>query len=112
MLFGGRSTREMKQKLSVPDKRALADFLPEVTITAKQLANAITTHNVNEKKVIGEPKISSAHQKSNKEVRGALVRAGIYPEKLPPAEDIKKVESRLKAETKKLSKRTKTLKEK
>ena len=109
VLFGGNSTRDMKQKLNVPEKRALADFLPEVTISAKQLANAITSHNVKDKNLLGEAPISSEHQKSNKEVRGALIGAGIIPEKLPPAEDIKKVESRLKAEGKKLPKQTKKL---
>lgn len=112
LLFGGYSTREMKQKLKVPDKRALADFLPEVTISAKQLSNAITSHNVREKNLASEDVISSEHQNSNKEVRGALIGAGIYPERLPPAEDIKKVESRLKSETKKLPKQVKKLKEK
>lgn len=110
ILFGGYSTREMKQKLSVPEKRALADFLPEVTISAKQLSNAITSHNIKEKNLKGENPISAEHQMSNKEVRGALTRAGIYPERLPPAEDIKKVESRLKSETKKLPKQVKKLK--
>lgn len=109
VLFGGNTTRDMKQKLNVPEKRALADFLPEVTISAKQLANAITSHNVKDKNLSGEAPISSEHQRSNKEVRGALIGAGIYPEKLPPAEDIKKVESRLKSEGKKLPKQTKKL---
>jgi DNA-damage-inducible protein D len=87
VLFGGNTTRDMKQKLNVPEKRALADFLPEVTISAKQLANAITSHNVKDKNLSGEVPISSEHQRSNKEVRGALIGAGIYPEKLPPAEE-------------------------
>jgi DNA-damage-inducible protein D len=112
VLFGGHSTRDMKQKLNVPDKRALADFLPEVTISAKQLSNAITSHNVKEKNLSGESPISSEHQKSNKEVRGALIGAGIYPERLPPSEDIKKVESRLKSETRKFPKQVKKLKDK
>jgi DNA-damage-inducible protein D len=86
-LFGGHSTREMKQKLNVPEKRTLADFLPEVTISAKQLANAITSHNVKDKNLSGEVPISSEHQKSNREVRGALIGAGIYPEKLPKQTD-------------------------
>lgn len=109
ILFGGHSTREMKQKLNVLEKRALADFLPEVTISAKQLSNAITAHNIREKNLTGESPISSEHTKSNKEVRGALTRAGIYPERLPAAEDIRKVKSRLKSESKKLPKEVKKL---
>jgi DNA-damage-inducible protein D len=110
VLFGGYSTKQMKQKLKVPEKRALADFLPEVTISAKQLSNAITSHNIKEKNLAGENIISSEHQRSNKEVRGALLGAGIYPENLPPSEDIKKVEARLKSETKKLPRQVKKLK--
>ena len=112
VLFGGHSTREMKQKLAVPEKRALADFIPTVTVVAKQLANEMTSHNVREKDLRGENPISSEHQRNNKEVRGALTRAGIYPEKLPAAEDIKKIKNRLKAEDKKLPKQTKKLKRK
>jgi DNA-damage-inducible protein D len=112
VLFGGYSTREMKQKFAVPEKRALADFIPTVTVVAKQLVNEMTSHNVREKDLRGENPISSEHQRNNKEVRGALTRAGIYPEKLPPAEDIKKIKSRLKAEDKKLPKQTKKLKSK
>jgi DNA-damage-inducible protein D len=109
ILFGGHSTREMKQKLAVPEKRALADFLPTVTVTAKQLVNEMTSHNVRRKDLRGESPISSEHQKNNKAVRGALTRAGIYPEKLPPAEDIKEIQTRLKSEDKKLPKQTKKL---
>jgi DNA-damage-inducible protein D len=111
VLFGGRSTREIKQKLEVPEKRALADFLPTVTVTAKQLANEMTSHNVKARDLRGEAPISSEHQQNNKKVRGALTQAGIYPEKLPPAEDIKKVQSRLKSEGKKLPKQAKKLKD-
>jgi len=45
-LFGGFNTQEMKDKLCVPSNRVLADFLPTVTITAKNLATEITNHNV------------------------------------------------------------------
>lgn len=109
VLFGGRSTREMKQKLAVPEKRALADFLPTVTVAAKQLANEMTSLNVKARDLKGENPISAEHQRNNQEVRGALTRAGIYPEKLPPAEDIKKVQSRLKSDGKKLPKQVKKL---
>ncbi len=110
VLFGGNTTSQMKQRLKIPEKRALADFLPEVTISAKQLANAISSHNINDKNLKGEASISTEHQASNREVRGALTRAGIYPEKLPAAEDLKKVASRLKAEQKQLPKHSKKLK--
>ncbi len=44
-LFGGKSTQQMKRTLGVPDNRALADFLPTITIKAKEFANEITTFN-------------------------------------------------------------------
>jgi DNA-damage-inducible protein D len=41
-LFGGYTTLDMKKKLGVPGKRPLADFLPTITIKAKDLAAEIT----------------------------------------------------------------------
>ena len=103
-LFGGLSTQQMKDRLSVPDARPLADFLPTITIKAKDFANEITTHNTNENSLRSEPAISSEHVKNNAEVRGVLGRRGIKPEELPRAEDVRKVERRLTAEAKKLPK--------
>jgi len=110
VLFGGNTTKDMKAKLGVPEKRALADFLPAMTITAKTLANQITSHKVKESNLRGETPIASEHESSNRRVRRALTTSGIFPEKLPPAEDIKKVQSRLKSEGKKLPKQVKKLK--
>ena len=45
-LFGGISTAEMKQQLKVPKAILIADFLPTITITAKNLATEITNFNV------------------------------------------------------------------
>ena len=109
-LFGGKTTQQMKQKLTVPATRPLADFLPTVTITAKALANEITEHNVVNKDVRGEPLLSREHEASNRAIRKALVDRNVIPEKLPPAEDIKKVQSRLRAERRKLPKPTEKLK--
>ena len=106
VLFGGNSTKEMKQKLGVPEKRPLADFLPTVTIAGKAFANALTEQNVSAKNLRGESPISKEHEASNKAVRSAMLERGIKPETLPPAEDIKKVEARVKAESKKLSKQS------
>lgn len=109
VFFGGNSTRTMKDKLDVPEKRSLADFLPRITLTAKTLADEMTEHNVVEKDLQGERHISSEHNSSNKAVRKALTERGIKPESLPPAEDIKKVQRRVKAEGKKLPKQSKGL---
>lgn len=101
-LFGGVTTRQMKDRLGVPDARPLADFLPTVTIKAKDFANEITIHNTTERDLRSESEIAAEHVESNKEVRRALERRGIRPESLPAAEDVKKVERRLRSEERKL----------
>jgi len=109
-LFGGNTTQGMKNKLGISDKRALADFLPSVTIKARDLANEITSFNVKKDlRLAGESLITGEHIKNNRNVREALVKGGIVPEALPAEEDIKKLERKIKAENKKLSKETKKL---
>ncbi len=108
-LFGGRSTQDMKTKLSVPDNRPLADFLPTITIKAKDFAAEITRFNVGQRNLRTEDGITGEHVKNNQEVRKLLVDRGIVPESLPPAEDIRKVERRLKSEQKKLPKQVEPL---
>ena len=101
-LFGGNTTKEMKQKLNLPGNRPLADFLPTVTIAAKNLATEITNHNVNENDMQGEDAITSEHVQNNSSVRNMLDERGIKPEKLPPEEDLKKLERRVKSAEKKM----------
>lgn len=101
-LFGGKSTQDMKKKLGVSDKRPLADFLPTLTIAAKNLATEMTNYNVEEKNLQGENAITSEHVQNNQSVRDMLGSRGIKPEELPPSEDIKKLERRVKSQEKKL----------
>ena len=101
-LFGGKSTQEMKKKLGVSDKRPLAGFLPTLTIAAKNLATEMTNYNVEEKDLQGESAITSEHVQNNQSVRDMLGSRGIKPEELPPSEDIKKLERRVKSQEKKL----------
>lgn len=103
-LFGGKSTQDMKKKLGVSDKRPLADFLPTLTIAAKNLATEMTNYNVEEKDLQGEGAITTEHVQNNLSVREMLGTRGIKPEELPPSEDIKKLERRVKSEEKKLAK--------
>jgi DNA-damage-inducible protein D len=103
-LFGGRTTQEMKGKLHVPANRPLADFLPTITIKAKDFANEITNFNIKQNELRTESKITDEHIRNNQEVRQLLVARGIVPEALPPAEDVKKVERRLTSAQKKLPK--------
>lgn len=97
-LFGGNSTKTMKSKLKVPESRPLADFLPTITIKAKDFAGEITNFNVKRENLLGENKIAQEHVKNNKDVRNLLVKKSIYPENLPVEEDIKKLERRIKKE--------------
>ena len=103
-LFGGKSTQDMKKKLGVSDKRPLADFLPTLTIAAKNLATEMTNYNVEEKDLQGEGAITTEHVQNNLSVREMLGTRGIKPEELPPSEDIKKLERRVKSQEKKLAK--------
>lgn len=105
-LFGGYSTATMKDKLLVPSSRPLADFLPTVTITAKNLAAEITNHNVKKENLYGEVSITKEHVQNNESIRGVLADRGIKPEELPPAEDLKKLERKVKSDEKKLIKKS------
>ncbi|TAE74595.1 MAG: DNA damage-inducible protein D [Bacteroidetes bacterium] len=101
VLFGGNSTQDMKQKMNVPIKRPLADFLPTITITAKNLATEITNFNVKNDDLYGEKLITDEHSKNNQDVRNLLLKNNIIPENLPAAEDIKKLQRRINTQTKK-----------
>lgn len=103
-LFGGLNTRDMKHKLGMPEKRALADFLPMITIKAKDFANEITNFNIKRDDLKFEAEITHEHVTNNRDVRDLLGKRNIKPELLPPEEDAKKVERRLAAEEKKLPK--------
>jgi len=100
----GKTTQQIKNKLGVPKGRALADFLPTITIKAKDFATEITVFNTKEKNLRTERQISAEHITNNRSVRKILLQRGIKPEELPPEEDIKKLERRVKSESKKLGK--------
>ena len=104
-LFGGLTTSNMKKKLGIPENRPSADFLPTITITAKQLATEITNFNVKQYDLKGETRIVDEHVKNNKDVRGLLGKSGIKPEQLPAEEDIKKLERRVKSADKGIEKK-------
>jgi len=106
-LFGGRSTIFMKNKLGVPSKRPLADFLPTLLIKAKDFAAELTSHNVVDKDLTGDHSISQEHITNNKEVRNILLKRGVEPESLPVADDVKKVQRKLDSTEKKIIKESK-----
>lgn len=105
-LFGGHSTLAMKSKFGITKTRPLADFLPTLTIAAKNLATEMTNHNVQEADLQGEQTITCEHVQNNESVREMLAHRGIKPEKLPPEEDLKKLERRVKSEEKRLEKQS------
>jgi DNA-damage-inducible protein D len=94
----------MKNKLGVPKNGPLADFLPTITIKAKDFANEITNFNIKRDDLNSEPEITTEHVKNNADVRNVLTNRGIVPEELLAAEDLKKIERQHKSEQKKLPK--------
>lgn len=105
-LFGGHTTEDMKMRLGIKSTRPLADFLPTLTIAAKNLATEMTNYNVEQKDLYGERSITTEHIQNNRSVRFMLGQRGIKPEELPAAEDIKKVERRVVSNEKKIEKTT------
>lgn len=108
-LFGGFTTEDMKKRLGISSNRPLADFLPTLTIAAKNLATEMTNYNVEDKNLFGENSITVEHVQNNTSVREMLGKRGIKPENLSSAEDIKKLERRVGSEEKKIEKSTKKL---
>lgn len=101
------STNMMKRRMGMPQGRPLADFLPTISIKAKDFAAEMTSVNVQTKDLQGEASITKEHVDNNAAVRKMLTERGIVPENLPPAEDVKKVERRLASEEKKMLKNKK-----
>ncbi len=110
-LFGGKTTQQMKDRLGVSKDRAIADFLPPITIKAKDFATEITIFNAKDKVLKTEGELSAEHIKNNRGVRKLLLDRGIKPEELPAEEDIKKLERRVKSEEKQIGKKPEKLTE-
>lgn len=108
-LFGGYTTEEMKKRLGVRANRPLADFLPTLTIAAKNLATEMTNYNVEDKDLYGEQTITKEHIQNNQSVRQMLGQRGIKPEELPPSEDIKKLERKVARDEKKIEQNSQKL---
>ena len=105
----GKTTQAMKAQWKVPDSRPLADFAPTIILKAKDFAAEITIFNARQHPLASESAISREHVTNNEAVRKTLLERGIRPEKLPAAEDVKKVERRLASEEKKSLKNPDTL---
>lgn len=98
------NTQMLKRKMGVPDNRPVADFLPTISIKAKDLAAEMTGLNVQSKDLKGQAKIEKEHVDNNLAVRNMLTQRGIVPENLPPAEDVKKLQRKLDGDEKKVLK--------
>ena len=103
-LFGGYTTAQMKGRLGLAQSRPLADKLADVAINAKTLVNSMTSYNVDDRDLNGDSQIIGEHVGNSRSVRATLLERGITPEDLPPAEDTKKLERRLKSDERKLKK--------
>ena len=101
------TTVQLKKKMGVPDNRPVADFLPTISIKAKDLAAEMTGLNVQSKDLKGQSRIESEHIANNTAVRNMLTQRGIIPENLPPADDVKKVQRKLDSDDKKVLKDSK-----
>ncbi len=108
-LFGGKTTLDMKLLYGIIQTRPLADFLPTLTIVAKNLATEITNFNVDKEDLHGESAITNEHIQNNQSVRKMLEGRGIKPEELPPEEDILKLERRVKSDSKRVEKQSSKL---
>ena len=100
------TTQQLKKKMQVPDGRPVADFLPTISIKAKDLAAEMTSLNVQNKNLKGHNPIEMEHVDNNIAVRDVLTKRGIVPENLPPAEDVKKVQRKLASDGKQVLKDT------
>lgn len=104
VLFGGKTTQDMKDRLKVKSW-PLADFLPAITLKAKDLATEATNHNMKHQGLHGESQITKEHMKNNAWVRKFLQETHIKPEELPAEEDLKKIERKIQADMKKIPKK-------
>lgn len=92
-----KTTQQMKNKWGIKNK-PLADFMPTILLKAKDFATEITIFNAKQKQMKTESQISKEHITNNKSVRNTLLSRGIVPENLPPEEDVKKIERKLKSD--------------
>ena len=101
------NTLQLKRRMGVPENRPVADFLPTISIKAKDFAAEMTSVNVQAKDLNGIARIEKEHIDNNLAVRKMLIDRGIVPENLPASEDVKKVERRLISDEKKALKNKK-----
>jgi len=106
------STQQLKKKMGMPENRPLADFLPTISIKAKDFAAEMTGLNVQSKDLKGHNSIEREHVDNSAAVREMLLKRGIKPENLPAHEDLKKIQRKFNIDDKNVLKETKGKKKK
>ncbi|MEM1134801.1 MAG: DNA damage-inducible protein D [Bacteroidota bacterium] len=90
------SNEKLREKMNIPKDRNIDDFLPKITLAAKNFSNLITEANIHQKNLQNKKDISEEHQHANRSIRNTLKENDIRPENLPPEEDIKESQKKLK----------------
>jgi DNA-damage-inducible protein D len=102
-LYGGIGSQQIKARKGVGQDENLLDRMDTTELAANQFRLTQTREKLAQEGIKGEQKAIDTHRKVGQEVRDAIKRiGGTMPENIPPAEDIKQVEKRLKQSTPKL----------
>lgn len=101
-LYGGIGAKQLKNRRNIPSGRSLADFDSHVELKAKEFVLAMTDHNIQDKNIQGKNEMGDEVAKNSRATRQALLASGIRPEAIHPEEDLKRIDSRRKKETKSL----------
>jgi DNA-damage-inducible protein D len=96
VLFGGLSTKAMRERLGLDADHTLSDFLPAVTLRARIEADLHTIHALEENPRRTEEEVAELHRNSNQTARNALLEIWVKPEFLPAEENIHHVETRFR----------------
>ena len=98
--FGGKSSKEMKQKLGT-GSRPWANKASNVVLAGKTLANELTSASIRYNGVSGAQNIEETNNYNNQTVRNAIYESqGINPEDFPAEEDTERIQRRLNKQTK------------
>lgn len=89
------SNADLRAKMNIPQGRDIEDFLPKITLAAKNFSNLITEANIHQKSLNKQEDISEEHRQANRSIRNTLKENNIQPEDLPIEEDIKESKKKL-----------------
>lgn len=102
-LYGGMGSDQIKDHKRIAASENLLDRMGTTELAANQFRMTQTREKLAKEGIHGQERATDAHRQVGKEVREAIRRiGGTMPENLPPDEDIKQVEKRLKQSTPRL----------